>query len=108
MSDIVEIPTVTDDPSFKLRTELEDVTYIIRLDWNTRVEKWHISIFDADENPLLSGIPLNVDTDLIGPLRIAGLPPGLLMLFDTRGENAEAGRDDLFENISQLLYKESE
>ena len=62
MADIFQIPVDNTRSDFKIRTELDDVTYLLRIYWNTRQERWHLSISDADENPLLMGIPLVADT----------------------------------------------
>lgn len=102
-----EIPITLTDPSFKIRTILENVQLVFKFDWNERDIKWNLSIFDTSENPLLYSLPLNVNTELLERFEIAGLPPGLLMLYDTSGKNLEAGRDDLGDRC-KLVYLTSD
>lgn len=102
-----EIPITANDPSFKIRTILEGVQLVFRFDWNGRDIRWNISIYDTSENPLVLGLPLNINTELLERFEIAGLPPGLLMLYDTSGKNVEAGRDDLGDRC-KLVYLTSD
>ncbi|NIQ92445.1 MAG: hypothetical protein GWN93_27070 [Deltaproteobacteria bacterium] len=104
---IFEIPTTSDFADFKLRTVLEGGTYVFRIYWNSRQQRWHLSISDPDETPVLMGIPLVADTDVIGAFEIPGLPPGIIMLYDSGEKREEAGRDDLGSR-HRLLYEESE
>jgi hypothetical protein len=106
---IVEIPVDVEQADQKIRTDLEGVTYVLRLYWNTREERWHLSIMDADEERLVMGIPLVVDTDVIGPFVgvIPGLMPGIIMLYDTNEKFQEATRDSMGDR-HKLLYQESE
>ncbi len=103
---IIQIPIDSDNMAFKLRTDLEDETYVFELIWNDRLGRWHINIMDADENPLLMGAPLNINYNILKRFRITGLPPGQLMLYDAGEGNAEATRDSLGDS-SLLLYEES-
>ncbi len=106
MADIFEIPVNSDVPAFSIRTELELVVFILHIAFNERRCRWILSVFDSDEVPLCVGIPLNINADLIGRFVDDRLPPGIIMLFDSFGENAEAGRDDLGSR-ARLLYQES-
>lgn len=104
MAEVQIIPVDSDNASFKFRTDLEDIAYVLRLDWNERSERWHLDIFDADETPLKVGLPLNINSDIIGRFADTRLPPGLIMLYDTSGQNEEAGRDDLGDRCMLLYY----
>lgn len=106
MSDILQIPIDFEDPSFKIRTILEEVEVVLRFDWNSRMELWHISVLDAGELPLLMGLPLYVNRELIGRFKIIGLPAGKLMLYDTSQRVEEAGRYELGQRCI-LIYQES-
>lgn len=106
MANIYEIPVNAEFESFKVRTDLEGGTYVLQLDWNARAERWCLSIMDAEEAPILMGVPLNINMDIWGRFRMPALPSGMLMLYDTTGRNEEAGRDDLGSK-AVLLYKEA-
>lgn len=103
---IIQIPIDSTNMSFKLRTDLEDTTYVFELYWNDRLSKWHINIMDADENPLLMGAPLNINMDILYRFQIPGLPPGRLMLYDASEGNVEATRTSLGDD-ALLLYEEA-
>lgn len=106
MPTIFEVPITQDDASFKIRTILEGFELVLKIDWNTRIERWHVSIYNAAEEPLVTGLPMHINTELIERFEIVGLPPGRLMLFDTSGRITEAGRDDLGDRC-KLLYESS-
>lgn len=106
MSEIQKIDINAEFASFKIKTDIEDVSYILRFDWNTRTERWYIGIYDSDENAIQIGIPMNVDCDLISRFAETELPPGILILLDTSGLHSEAGRDDLGDRCV-LLYQTS-
>lgn len=103
MADIFDIPITNVESSFKIRTILEDVELVLRFDWNGRDSRWQLSVMDAQETPLVMGLALNVNTELIHRYEIEGLPPGRLALYDTSGKFLEAGRDDLGGRC-KLLY----
>lgn len=107
MSETLEIPLTNTDASFKILTSLEDVEVVLRFDWSTRMERWHLSILDTSENPILMGQVMNINNELISRFKIDGLPPGQMMLYDTEGKSQECGRDDLGQRC-RLLYLTSE
>jgi hypothetical protein len=107
MSDIYQIPIETNDASFKIRTKLASADYVLKIYWNDRCERWHISIHDANEIPILAGVPLNIDTDILARFRNPALPPGILMLYDTAEKHEEAGREDIYNQKAVLLYQEA-
>lgn len=103
MAEVLEIPITTDEPSFKIRTILEGTEVVLRFDYNTRLQKYHISVFDASENPLILGHALNIDTEIFSRFEIVGLPPGNLMLYDSSNKHIEAAVGDLGDRC-KLLY----
>lgn len=106
MPEIFEIPIERendDDPSFKIRTTLEEIELVLKFDWNTREERWSISVYDSLENPLFVGQVLTINNEIFERFEIEGLPPGKLMLFDTSNKVIECGLED-FGNRCRLLY----
>lgn len=106
MATIFEIPITNTEASFKIRTILEDVELVLRFDWNGRDSRWQMSISDAQEQPIVMGLALNINTELIHRYELEALPPGRLALYDTSGTFTEAGREDLGGRC-KLLYRES-
>lgn len=106
MADILEIPIDSEDPSFTIRTSLEGINLILRFDWNDRLSQWFISFFDEVENPLVYRVPLHIDHEILFRFEINGLPPGLMILYDTSDKRKPCGRDDLGKRC-RLLYQNS-
>lgn len=107
MATVYEIPLDSLNASVKIRTVLEDIELVLRFDWNERLERWVLYIYDAEENPLVLGLVLNINQELIRRFEIEGLPPGNLILYDAEGTETECGRDDLGDRC-KLLYQDSE
>lgn len=108
MTEVFEIPIDNEDafPSLKMRTILEGVEVILRMDWNTREERWGLSIFTSLEEPIVLGLPMHINTELIQRFEIETLPPGNLLLYDSTGNIEEAGIGDLGDRC-KLLYETS-
>ncbi len=107
MADILIIPTDSENSSFKMRTELEDKEFVLRFDWNGRLERWFISLMDGSENPLVMGMNLVTNWNLFGRFKGAAFPAGRMMLHDATGKGDECGRNGLG-STHFLLYQESE
>lgn len=106
MSEILEIPIDSEEASFKIRTSLEEKNLVLRFDWNDRSERFAISILDEDEDPIVMGMTLSINLELIARFEDDRLPPGLLMLYDSSDKNLECGREDLGKRCV-LLYQTS-
>jgi len=102
---IFEIPLNSENASFKIRTILDDVEVVLLINWNDRIERWVLSIFDPSEVPLISGLPLHINTELLERFEVIGLPPGKMMLFDTTLQFIECPRDGLGDKY-KLLYED--
>ncbi|HEX5035128.1 MAG TPA: hypothetical protein VFW62_11675 [bacterium] len=100
------IPVDSAQPSYRLRLEIEDRTYIFRFYFNERSNRWIMSIYDDQEQQIVVGMALNVNFALLGQYADQRLPPGEIILFDTSEKNQECGRDDLG-NRCVLLYDDA-
>lgn len=96
-------------PSYRQRTVLDGVEYILELRWSQRSEKWFLTIRDSAGELLLGSIKLVVNFPLLVSRRgaIAGLPPGELFVVDTRESPADPGLDELGDSI-HLTYADLE
>jgi len=63
-----------------------------------------MSIASPDKTPLVDGIKIVLDYELISAFRWMGLPPGELRARDTTGKLERIGRDDLPSGLVQLIY----
>jgi len=103
---IVEIPTRVDVSSFKYEIDLDSRTYIFKFHYIQRIKRWILNILDKNENPLLMGITLHSNLDLISRFKNPILPQGRFICYDTEGENKSAERDDLSVRV-KLFYDEA-
>ena len=104
---IIEIPTRVDIASYKYKLTLERTIYGFVFTYNKRIERWHMTITDIDDNVLLGDIVLLSNVNLIGRFHSEELPPGTFICFDTENESKSPERNDLGSRI-KLLYEESE
>ena len=104
MSTILDLPVRSDLDGYSFSIELDAVTYLLRFRYNDRMSVWLMDIADTGGNDVLSGVPLLTNCDLIGRFRSDALPPGRFLAFDTTGNAANAGRNDLGNNV-KLLYQ---
>lgn len=107
MADVFIIPVDSESSSYKIRAAIEDKEYMILIEWNGRLERWHMSLFKSDMTPLVMGLPLNIDTDLLSRFKHADLPAGILFLYDASGRHVECGRNDLGVRCF-MLYRSAE
>lgn len=103
MASGINLPLGNDVPSYKFKTSLSGVVYTLQLNFNTRVQLWHLDIMDASNNPIYMGIPLIIDTDLlyqcVNPLR----PLGTMVVLDTTNQEQNPGRNS-FGTTHILMY----
>jgi len=103
---VLELPVNSDSASYTFKVDIEGSTYGFELAYNSRSDRWSMTILNVDGNIILAGISLLANRDLIGRFRNLDLPPGRFVCQDTQGENLSPGRDDLGGRV-KLLYVES-
>ena len=77
----VPLPTSA-QPFLTQSTSLEDQSYKITFDWNSRSGRWMMDISTEDGDSVLSGAALVIGVDLLRtvPSTLATAPPGNLIL----------------------------
>lgn len=70
---------------YRSPVELDGQVYILELRLNTRADRWMLRIFDADENPLATGLRLVPRVNLLDGLVLEILPPGELRVTHSAG-----------------------
>lgn len=103
---LLQIPTRTDVNNYEEQVTLEEATYTFKFIWNYRGEFWSMSILDANDVEIVSGIAVRVDIDLLKYVGSSRKPPGSLVAYDTSGANEDPGLEDLGGRVI-LLYQES-
>lgn len=104
---ILQIPVRSDLPAYEFIIELDQANYMFRFQWNSRSELWTMDIATTEGVEVVAGIPMLVNTDLIGRFQSDDLPPGALIVFDTSKSGANPGRYN-FGTDFLLLYEEVE
>lgn len=100
---ISEIPIDRNAPDQKFSIDLEGTVYVFRVMWNSRTGRWTLSIFEEDETPIVMGITVVGEFDLLSQYADARLPRGTLFTADVTGKNREP-TDDNFGDSVLLLY----
>lgn len=91
------IPT-SDAPYYSQRVKLEGRDYLFRFAYNEREERWRLSIFDDEESPLLLGLKLVTNWELLQHYKAdTRLPPGELWVMCTSGDDEPPKLDELGE-----------
>jgi hypothetical protein len=103
---LLQIPVTSEFPNTELSVDLELITYILKFNFNSRTSLWYMTISQEDGTPLVVGVPIFTDVDIMIQYKNPDLPPGIFMAFDTEDLSADAGRDDLGNRV-KLLYQES-
>lgn len=104
MANIYRIPVTPDESSFKIRIGLDGRDYVLSFDFNTRMNRWIIGYYDAEENPIVVGVAMSIDSSILRLYVQEELPPGEMILFDTSEKHIECGRNDLGVRCD-LLYE---
>lgn len=101
---MVKLPLRNDVPAFSFQTDLDGTTYNFKFRYNTRMDRWIFDILTAENETILTGIPVLLGTLLTGRFRDERLPAGDFFAINLQDENAEGGRDDLGTNVL-ILYE---
>lgn len=91
---ILTIPT-TADPFYVQRTDLEGREYVLTFDYSTREGVWYLTIADDTETVLAAGVKLTVGLPLLYRFKDARMPPGLLFVYSSTGDDSPPGLADL-------------
>lgn len=91
-------------PSYRQRTVLDGVEYVLDLRWSQREARWYLDLRSSSGALLVGGIKLVVNWPLLYRFRgIAGLPPGELMAADVRPTPTDPRLAELGD-VVQLVY----
>ena len=82
---------------------LDGQRYRFDFRYNKRDDSWYMSLFDANDDPLVLGIALALGLDLLFPYRYKAVPPGPLFVEDLSRTDTECGLDG-FDSRCVLLY----
>lgn len=103
---MITLPTRTDLVRYAFEIDLEGTTFAFEFYWSDRAASWFFTLSDVDGNALVSGRRVSLGIPLLARFANPGLPLGDIWAFDTSGQDAEPGINDLGGRV-QLVYVES-
>lgn len=92
-------------PAISQEIELDGRLYGLALRWNEREEVWYLTLSDQAGAPIVAGVRVVVDWDLLRKCVDARRPPGTLMAVDSTGEG-DPGLSDLGDRV-KIVYVEA-
>ena len=81
MNLVIPLPT-KDQPFTSQSVPLDGRTYLFTFDWNSRTDRWTLSLSTEDETEILNGALLCMGVDLLRtiPATLDYVPPGQMYL----------------------------
>jgi hypothetical protein len=97
-----------DAPSFQEEITLENVVFSFTFSWNSYGSFWTLSIFDRDLNPIVLGVRLVLNYELLKMHPRVTMPKGELYVVDIKEGLTDISYEDLTSNgRCQVVYVES-
>lgn len=103
---LLEIPVRKDIYSYEFQISLQQQVYFFEIKYNSRMQRWQLSVYDDTKTPLVLGINILTETDMTSQYIDRGLPPGLIFVVDTEGAKKDADLDDFGDRI-KVMYEEA-
>lgn len=92
-TELVSIPLGNTSPWFNFSIILSNIQFVFYLRFNTRMSQWILDINNPHVVPILSGIPLLTNRNLITRFSgQTGVPPGTLFVTDDTGAGLDPSR----------------
>jgi hypothetical protein len=92
---------------FVVEAELDEVTYFVRLSWNSHAQAWFLSLENANNDLLLSGVRIVTNALLLSQYHHLEIPGGELIAVAV-DDRTEIGRNDLINGQVELVYMSSD
>ena len=101
---LLEIPTRTDLSVYDFTIELDAVVYTLSMVYNTRAERWFLSILDIDGNALREGLKMVSNWELTTTWVQQSRPDGAFYAINP--ENDDDPNRDTLGTSSVFVYDE--
>ncbi len=90
------VPTPTDGyPHQTAQAQLGDAFFTVVWRWNARDGVWYFGLSDVDVSPIVSGVRVVLNADLLRGVSDSRRPPGAIAVVDPASRTAEPGLNDL-------------
>ena len=93
-----------DFPSFRQTVLLDEVNYVLKFDWNSRYNFWALSFYDILFNPIVLGIKIVLNYELINKFNAYDMPQGLMYAVDPNDNFDPIEKDDFINGRVSLIY----
>jgi len=94
-------------PAFTEEITLDNTPYVFDFIWNSRDSAWGMSILDREQTPLILGITLVINFELITKFSyIENFPQGQMYVVREDGTYDEIEQNELFNGTCSLIYFE--
>lgn len=100
---MIKIPLI-DANDFEVEAELDDVTYFLHFAWNDEAGIWTLSVSNANNESVLSGIRIITNYPLLGNYPHLDLPKGYLIATCLDTSKSTIGRSDFVDNVVEMVY----
>lgn len=101
------IPTVTNESNQEQVTALDGTNYIIRRLWNSRAQRWFMTIKTADNLDIATGRKLCADMPWASRETVEEMPPGQIWVIRGTKTGADPGLRELNREVF-LMYVEED
>jgi hypothetical protein len=103
----VKVIPIATLPALALEATLDDVPFRITLAFNYRGGYWTASFYNRDKTPIVEGIKVVVEYELLRQFPGRGMPPGQLLTFDADGSQ-KIGETELGTRFPVVYVPEDE
>lgn len=98
------VPVLSNNPYFEISVPFDGIVYILEFYWNIRAQRFFLSVFDSQNDLIISGIPIVLNFPLFYQYKNLKLPKGLLYAADTTGKSILPKLEDFGTRV-QLFYE---
>jgi hypothetical protein len=98
----IEVPAGV--PSWQQRIELDGVLFYLACTLNERTDRWHYSLSDSNNVPIIEGRRMLVGRDLLRGIASTARPKGMLIVTDFTGTDSVQPTFANFGNTLFLVY----
>lgn len=95
-------------PNYFYEITIDSVPYRLEFLWNSRFDYWTVNIKTITGEPLIYGVKLIINYELIRLYGADNLPKGALIPVDTTGKLERIGYEDLTESIDFVYMTREE
>ena len=93
-----------DYPSFQQEVVLDNDSYVLNFNWNSRGGFWDFSILDTLLNPILQGLKVVLNYPLTRQFKYKDIPQGEFYAVDASGDGSRIEQNDFVNGRVSFIY----